>query len=416
MDTLTHTLAGILLGECAARALPEQRSAMALGQRRSLYIGLLAVGSNLPDSDFVYSLITGSKLDYLLHHRGHSHTVVGVLVAAMLLFAFAAAWLKRARWSCNGADLRWLGLWALLAPVLHVTMDSSNTYGVHPFWPFSDRWWYGDSVFIIEPLLWVAFMPVLGLVQSNWLRLLLAAMITAALALLFGSELIPMPIRMVIVLAMLVNLLLGHFTAPRSALVAAVVSWCGVTLMFLVAHRIALRTVDDFIARTDPRAVTFDRILTPLPSNPLCWEVLLVQQRSAQYTLRRATLALAPTLLSAVDCPNRDLDTLATAPLQPVREPQSDQWQWFGEFVSAPGALTALLQRCEAAAFMKFARAPWWSRSAAAWRLGDLRYDREPGASFGEIDISDATAVCPAHLPPWRPPRSDLLRAVGSPP
>ena len=89
MDTLTHTLAGLVLGECAARSQPAAATALSLEQRRPLYITLLTIGSNLPDSDFLYSLITGSKLDYLLHHRGHTHTLLGLLLAALLLFAAA---------------------------------------------------------------------------------------------------------------------------------------------------------------------------------------------------------------------------------------------------------------------------------------------------------------------------------------
>src|SRR5690349_5308353 len=110
MDTLTHTLAGMLLGECAARSMPARGSTVPLERRRPLYIALLTVGSNLPDADFIYSLLTGSKLDYLLHHRGHSHTVLGLLIAAGLLHAGARAWLRRSQLQLTGFDS-----WSLLA-------------------------------------------------------------------------------------------------------------------------------------------------------------------------------------------------------------------------------------------------------------------------------------------------------------
>jgi hypothetical protein len=40
--------------------------------------------------------------------------------------------------------------------------------------------------------------------------------------------------------------------------------------------------------------------------------------------------------------------------------------------------------------------------------IGDLRYDREVELSFAELELSGAHP-CPQFVPPWIPPRSDLL-------
>ena len=45
---------------------------------------------------------------------------------------------------------------------------------------------------------------------------------------------------------------------------------------------------------------------------------------------------------------------------------------------------------------------------AGHWLLGDLRYDREPGLAFAEVELPDGKP-CP-RAPPWIPPRADLLR------
>jgi hypothetical protein len=90
---------------------------------------------------------------------------------------------------------------------------------------------------------------------------------------------------------------------------------------------------------------------------------------------------------------------------------------WAGEVVTSRRALRDLVaSRCEAAAFMRFARAPWATPSAAGasgseqnWVIGDLRYDREPSLSFAEFNLVPQLQRCPQHVPPWLPPRGDIL-------
>jgi inner membrane protein len=47
----------------------------------------------------------------------------------------------------------------------HVFLDWLNTYGVRLLMPFSPRWFHGDSVFIIDPWLWLVFAA--GVVLSR---------------------------------------------------------------------------------------------------------------------------------------------------------------------------------------------------------------------------------------------------------
>src|SRR5260370_25849090 len=59
---------------------------------------------------------------------------------------------------------RWglLFLYACLAGLSHILLDFTNNYGVRPFWPFSERWYSWDIVFIVEPVMLVFL--TLGLV------------------------------------------------------------------------------------------------------------------------------------------------------------------------------------------------------------------------------------------------------------
>jgi len=64
---------------------------------------------------------------------------------------------------------------------------------------------------------------------------------------------------------------------------------------------------------------------------------------------------------------------------------------------------------CEAAALAIFARALWISREQDQWLIGDLRFDREPGPGFAELLLDADSANCPTNIPPWSPPRTDVL-------
>jgi hypothetical protein len=65
---------------------------------------------------------------------------------------------------------------------------------------------------------------------------------------------------------------------------------------------------------------------------------------------------------------------------------------------------------CEAAAAMRFIRAPWLAEINGEPVLGDLRYDREKELGFAELALEDPPPRCPRLVPPWQPPRADLLR------
>ena len=54
----------------------------ALPPERRLFYAAGIVAANLPDLDLFYTAVTPAPLGYLLHHRGHTHTLVGLVVQA----------------------------------------------------------------------------------------------------------------------------------------------------------------------------------------------------------------------------------------------------------------------------------------------------------------------------------------------
>ena len=408
MDNLTHTLIGALVGEAVARALPRGQSDLPEQTRRNLCVTLAAIGSNLPDADLLYSFL-GGKVNYLLHHRGHTHTILIALLLGAAVFALTRWWLRRRSLQASSADQRLLAGVLLLTPLLHIAMDFGNNYGVHPFWPLDNRWFYGDSIFIIEPLFWAACAPLAFIFRTRPARFIVWLLMVIAIGLVFFIGMVPRPIAAIYSVLVVAMLLIGWRATPRVALTAGVSLWLGTTLMFVLAAQSAKSRVEEIAAEQFTDSELLDHVVTPMPSNPFCWEIMLVQKESDSVVLRRAMFARAPSLFAADQCLTRSLDIPVTAPLTKVPRESTAELKWYGQISSPLERLRNVASaNCEAAAALRFIRAPWLATVKNELVLGDLRYDREREPGFAEIEITDAPS-CPTFVPQWIQPRLDLL-------
>lgn len=411
MDNLSHTIIGSLVGETASRLIPAVKAALPEQTRRTLYLSLMMIGSNLPDADLVYSALDDSKLGYMLHHRGHTHTVVGAIVLGLSMYGLSRLWLGWRKIASNRHDHWGVAFVALLAPLLHVAMDGLNNYGVHPFWPFHNGWLYGDTIFIIEPLFWIAATPLLLLVRSVLARVFIGAALLTGIGLAFGSGFVPWPMALALTLLCVGLLLISRRVSGTRAALCGIAVWLGVIALFASAHRLAGQRVEALMAQLFPGEQTLDHVLTPMPVNPVCWEVISARRDEDRYALRIVMLSLAPTWLPAGECPTRGLDGNATAPLTAVVHPNTAAAHWYGELVMSQRELQELAHgNCAAAGFMRFARMPWYVRNDEGYLVGDLRYDREAELAFTELQLT-GNDLCPLHEPPWTPPRAELLGA-----
>ena len=369
-----------------------------------MFLTVMVVGSNLPDSDLLYSLGSDDKLPYLLEHRGHTHTVVGALIASIVMLVVCRVWQRVRGPSLTYRDWLWLTSLALVAPLLHVAMDALNSYGVHPWWPVDNRWFYGDSVFIVEPLFWASAAPLVFLLKSYLARGFVILCLLAALYLAFSTGLVAFGSIVAYCVLAVTMLVLGRLGRPRAALSVALGACVAISIAFAIAGRQAVARVDAAAERFSGWT-TLDRILTPLPMNPFCWEVILVQEQAGRYALRRAIASIPPSL----QCPTLGGDQAITAPLQPIAAPGTPYVRWRGEIVASRQELRRMTATsCEVAAFLRFSRAPWFTESSQRRFIGDLRFDREPELGFAELDVTRSSR-CPAYVPPWTPPRKDLI-------
>lgn len=139
MDPICHTL----VGGCLART--------GLARRTGLGTATLVIAANLPDVD-VLAIPLGLNLEL---RRGWTHGVLALVLWPVVLGLAMLAW-DRLRRRASRPPVRFGALlWLAAAGVLtHPFLDFLNSYGMRWLMPFRDRWYYGDTLFIIDPWLW----------------------------------------------------------------------------------------------------------------------------------------------------------------------------------------------------------------------------------------------------------------------
>jgi inner membrane protein len=162
MDNLCHTLVGAAMGEGGLK-----RSA---GQAIPLAMPALLIGANLPDVD-VLAYFWGSDTA-LGFRRGWTHGVPALMLWPFVLTGLLLAWDRwvRRRWRPDAEPaqpraLLWLSTLAILT---HPFLDWLNTYGLRWLMPFDGTWFYGDTLFIVDPWIWLALSA--GVVLSRLRR------------------------------------------------------------------------------------------------------------------------------------------------------------------------------------------------------------------------------------------------------
>jgi len=147
-----------------------------LNRKSALATATLVIGAEAPDIDALSQF--GGRIYGFEHHRGITHTFVGVPFVAALVLLWVWLywrWYGHRRIKPGQAPPRWglLYAFAILAGISHILLDFTNNYGVRPFAPFSYRWYSWDIVFIVEPVLWAILLgglllpSLLGIVNQE---------------------------------------------------------------------------------------------------------------------------------------------------------------------------------------------------------------------------------------------------------
>lgn len=391
MDNLSHSVAGLAVGELIHRCLPADADPARNSTRRRMLLVACTAASNFPDLDLFFSSLLPAPLGYLLHHRGHTHTLLFAIPQALLLLLLI--WLMwpaaRRLLADSGPARRGLLLAVTVGFLMHLSMDFLNSYGIHPFYPFDPDWRFGDMVFILEPVFWVALgVPMIMMMPSRALKALFL-LAFAGVHLFFalqgylhwGSA----------AALLLVGLVLARLPAQRALIAGLSLAFAFIGTQAIGSHAVRTMLVAELHER-DPASLLTDSALNGYPANPLCWSYLNLEHNEAAgtYRLRRGVLSLAPGVLPASACPAR-----------------FSQGGLIQEQQYSLGALRQLAAgNCHMQAWLRFARMP----AVAGHMVGDARFGATPMENFSTMNL-DAFAgrACPQGVPGWGMPRRDLL-------
>ena len=404
MDNLTHTIAGLWAGELAyqtASRLSENEKPMP-GRGWFWFIG--AAANNFPDLDLVLYRQLPDPLGYLLHHRGHTHTLGGAIFEAILVFALCILFSGfRELWRSSKANRIALVSLSFIGLLMHITFDSFNSYGVHPFYPFSGKWFYGDLLFIIEPMMWVIFgVPFALSLQQKWSKLAWLAFVLITPIAFAANQLMPWTSTA------LMWLVTGFYFLFRHNKANLMRASLGVFAIYIFSQFALSKFANTKLSEIANGQFHGEKILensiSPLPANPLCWQFVSVsvKDNSDEVILRRGNLTLAPKLYVPEYCQlkarNADLGSQPIAATKDV--------VWYRDHHDSISGFQAQAKNCHTHAWLRFARMPAFTEKAAS----DWRYVGQGDENFTTMRFDEMKDFeCPRWVPQWIPPRLDLI-------
>ena len=152
MDNLCHSLMGAALGHAG------------LARRTALGMTTLVVANNLPDVDVAVFATDTLAMSF---RRGWTHGLPAQLTLPLALTVIIVGYDRllrgrdRLKADTTGVRLEAVKplqvlLLSYIGVAAHVFMDLLNSYGVRLLMPLSERWFYGDALYIVDPWMYLA--------------------------------------------------------------------------------------------------------------------------------------------------------------------------------------------------------------------------------------------------------------------
>lgn len=287
MDTITHGIAGALIGKAVFGG--EDMFASRAINRARIVTWSLMLGAIFPDSDMFRVFFSHNPLLILTWHRGVTHSLVCMPFFALLLAALTSWFARWRKWDAPSFGAL-TGIYAI-GILSHIVLDLATSFGTMIWSPL--RWsrpaW--DLLFIIDITFTALLLcpQLLAWVYSNaeglknraiilWSVLSLASLGVAALLQNVGAPISAQTAIVIIALLAAFFLLpaLGgtglrvrYATWNRAGLAAAIL-YMGAAFY---AHRAALDRVEKFVSLFQLKADSIGAL--PLPPSMWHWDGLV---------------------------------------------------------------------------------------------------------------------------------------------
>lgn len=297
MDTITHGIAGALIGKAVFRG--EDMFASRPMNRARILTWALMLGAIFPDSDVFRDLFSHDKLLIVTWHRSITHSLILLPLWALLLAWITHAFCKWRKWG-PPSFAALAGIYAV-GILSHILLDLVTTFGTMIWSPLEWSRPAWDMIFIIDftlsaivllpqLLAWVYSQPgkMWPRAMGTWLVFMPVPLVIARLAEAAGA---PVSWRTTLAAMILLSILFLLPAVRRWGLGVRYVTWnragFAASLIYvtltLSAHRVALARVHKF-AELDHLKVDAIGAL-PLPPSLWHWDGLVRTERGV-YELR----------------------------------------------------------------------------------------------------------------------------------
>lgn len=267
MENITHTLFGVAMGQTGLKKITK------------LGMATLMISANLPDFDLLYSYY--SETSYLIHHRGISHSFLGLIPEVLglsTIMYFIAKKLDSKNPIKENISFKSLLLLSSLGVLSHFGLDYLNDYGLRPFLPISDNKYMSSLIFIIDIWFWLILGGYVYLTTNlnKFLKIIFSVLSLLSLVLLFSFPQLPLMPKLLYLLGFISvyfsRTKLGQINSKKFSVFVFSIFFSYIALTFVIKS-IAEKNFINYRSTIIKEDIQKYRI-TPLPLSFFEWQFL----------------------------------------------------------------------------------------------------------------------------------------------
>lgn len=291
MDTITHGIAGALIGKALFRG--EDLVSRRPMNRARILTWAMMLGAIFPDSDVLRDILSKNDMLIITWHRSYTHSLLCLPVFAIVL-ALISQWFARWRKWESPSLAQLTGIYAI-GILSHILLDLVTTFGTMIWSPLGWSRPAWDLLFIVDfsftgilliPQLleWVNRDPLHSKRRALWMWVVVvpSPFVVAAIGRRVGA---PISDSATLIACLFFSLLFllpafrgwGSKIQPAAWNRAGFLAACGYLGLTIYSHHVALQRVRDFVAfeKIQPDSIG----ALPFPPSLLNWDGLVRTSR-----------------------------------------------------------------------------------------------------------------------------------------